>query len=559
MKKEKALSLLLCLSLCLGLTACSESPDADSSAAPEESVAPSTKLNKPPQPEQILSDVSSYRYTVLPEGIKVTNCEVVKRQSNPESKEDIVYCRLTGPEDQFKYSQYFVRLTYNFYDEGGWILDEMEEDQVDLWGPIGYLGSEGAPIEDGLIPIGPVIDSSNSSTPVVSINNEGIWTYQEKVYDFTGNQLSGLVSGTNANRAFSQEGQLFYLCDLKGNRLSTGYERIRNGGKVLDDTGTVVDHRWWVMREGRVGFLNDAGQEVIPLTYNSDQNWWVRFNNANTTDCVRKICVLHDGGINIAMNVDGQVLLRTSDEISSYRDGFVTKSKTNSGDDYYIGYNANGAQIFSGVYYEVSADDAGFIGVYDWMYNYDFTKWHFYSWDGQSDTVFTDDDSSLYSFTLLPGRKCYGIFFDSAGMTNFIAGYGTQVTPSMIFHECKGYSSVYGEISSAYGAYNCGPHVIDREGNYILPPSEEVPLQYTAIEGGLYLGIDDSDDSNGSAALFDWKGNQRTLFFDGIVAHSENGRYFVVAKDGQYYAMKSPIGVEELQTAPASDIYCRYS
>lgn len=561
----RLLSLLLALIL---LTGCGgtqteagapSDPTASATDSAPEKVETSTKLNKPPQPDQILSDITSYRYTVLPEGADITGCEVVKRQSNPENKEDIVYCRLTGPEDEFKYSQYFVRLLYNFYDEGGWILDEMAEDQVDQWGPISYLDSEGRPIEDGLVAIGPVIEPSpNSSTPEISINNEGMWTYQGKVYDFAGNQLSGLSSGTCANLSLCSEGGQVYLCDLKGNKLSTGYENIHYAGKVLDEAGAVVDHRWWARRGEYMGFLNDAGQEIIPLIYplSSNKNYWANFCNRSNPDCARKICVLEEGGANVAVHADGRVLLRSGDEIRAARDGFVTIRKTGYDMSYYTGYNADGIQIFGGEYSDTYAaiHDAGFSAWCGWIDGYDYMEWNFYAWDGEADTVY--DKNGDFSFlTLLPGRKCYDWSYDGSGGGNCIMGYGIAVQPSTIVHQCSG-SPTLAEITSAYGAYNCGYHVVDRDGNYILPSSDGDPIIYTAIEGGFYQGAHDSD---GSGALFDWKGNQRTLFFDKIVAHSENGRYFIVEKDGQYYAMKSPMGEEELLTAPASDIYYRYS
>ena len=79
-----------------------------------------------------MADVNSYQYSALPESSTITGLEIVKRQTNPEDKEDIIFCRLTGPESGFMYVQYYVRLLYNFYDEGGWILDEMTADQPEL-------------------------------------------------------------------------------------------------------------------------------------------------------------------------------------------------------------------------------------------------------------------------------------------------------------------------------------------------------------------------------------------------------------------------------------------
>lgn len=53
------------------------------------------------------------------------NLEITKRQTNDESKTDAVYCTISG---QSKYADYTVDciLYCNFYDQGGWILDEVE-------------------------------------------------------------------------------------------------------------------------------------------------------------------------------------------------------------------------------------------------------------------------------------------------------------------------------------------------------------------------------------------------------------------------------------------------
>ena len=53
------------------------------------------------------------------------NLEITKRQTNDESKTDAVYCTISG---QSKYADYTADciLHCNFYDQGGWILDDVE-------------------------------------------------------------------------------------------------------------------------------------------------------------------------------------------------------------------------------------------------------------------------------------------------------------------------------------------------------------------------------------------------------------------------------------------------
>jgi len=48
--------------------------------------------------------------------------EVTKRQTNPENKEDFIYCNISAQNQYFK-TTFDVKLEYSFYDEGGWILE----------------------------------------------------------------------------------------------------------------------------------------------------------------------------------------------------------------------------------------------------------------------------------------------------------------------------------------------------------------------------------------------------------------------------------------------------
>ncbi len=50
---------------------------------------------------------------------------ITKRQTNLEKKEDIIYCSLTVNNKNFSVTADCV-LNYNFYDQGGWILDEID-------------------------------------------------------------------------------------------------------------------------------------------------------------------------------------------------------------------------------------------------------------------------------------------------------------------------------------------------------------------------------------------------------------------------------------------------
>lgn len=53
--------------------------------------------------------------------LDVTEINILKRQTN--DKDDTVYCTIVMANDDYRYSANWV-LTYNYYDQGGWILDD---------------------------------------------------------------------------------------------------------------------------------------------------------------------------------------------------------------------------------------------------------------------------------------------------------------------------------------------------------------------------------------------------------------------------------------------------
>lgn len=54
---------------------------------------------------------------------ELVNYEIIKRQTNPENKEDIIYCNVTISNGYIK-TLLEYKLLYTFYDQGGWILDD---------------------------------------------------------------------------------------------------------------------------------------------------------------------------------------------------------------------------------------------------------------------------------------------------------------------------------------------------------------------------------------------------------------------------------------------------
>lgn len=573
---KKLLSLALALAMALSLTACgggdTSTDDKNASTdgdivSTEQAEGPSTKLDEPPQVEQILNDVVNFHYSVIPENATVTGVEVVKRQSNPENKEDIVYCRLTGPQNGYMYSQYYVRLLYNFYDEGGWILDEMTPDMEDQWGPIGYLDSEGKPLEEGFVDLGrdapkrdeaieegegpddePFVPEGSVDTPVkkpaaeekakkdssLVINNEGQWQSYGSVYDFQGNKVSGLMKTSSYNRAFVMEGDKTYLCDLEGNKLSAGYEKISYSGTIKDEEGNILDHRWKIEIGGKIGFLNDAGEEVASPQFDAEANRSANYYDGGTHN---NLCVVEVGDNSAILNQDGILVYTASNGEGLFPAGnyFLTSQKASEG--YRVaGYDSNGDQIFSGNYYTVCYNAAGFCG---WAGHEE--GWELYDWDGYVQRpIYSNEDETIWGIWPL-GDKYYDARYDGDSCLYHLTG------PYFTSQHIVEYFSMNYDAYDMSLRHNGG--VMTRDGFEIIP--NEVYNRTTAIEGGLFM----VEDHDGRIALFDLNGNQRTQFFDDIVSHSENGRFFIVEHEGKYYGMKSPLSEEEISAAGPANAF----
>lgn len=308
MKKRKLLSLLLVLGL---LTGCGGTPtEADKPSEPTEAadsapenMGPSTQLSQPPQPEQILSDLCESKEIELPNGILFSDCEVIKRQSNPEQKEDIVYCAVTA-ENHFYRAQRQYKLLYNFYDEGGWILDEATPENEDEWTDA-YLDAAGNDILEDMVWLDAfspaqlecikylnefngthylaIDDFYVDSDPWKSGSSGGGFT----IFDHTGKEL-GHVSTDSApfslfrvNEAFpasdgslriilNSQGQddngefqyVDYLTDHNGARLSEYYHTLF----YVEKYGIIVASNE-TSGTSLYGALDENGNVVVPLQY----------------------------------------------------------------------------------------------------------------------------------------------------------------------------------------------------------------------------------------------------------------------------------------------------
>lgn len=73
--------------------------------------------------DEILTDFANYEENLS--FLNFNSVEISKRQTNKEDKEDIIYISIIG-EGEFATHEYECKLVYNYYEQGGWILDTVE-------------------------------------------------------------------------------------------------------------------------------------------------------------------------------------------------------------------------------------------------------------------------------------------------------------------------------------------------------------------------------------------------------------------------------------------------
>ena len=110
---KRILSVLLALTFVLILSACSGAQKGVSMEQIETNISElSVVTNGVIQSEY----TPSVPYTV-------DSVEIEKRQTNVENKEDIVYCNVVISNEYYQ-TNLLIKLVYNYYDEGGWCLEE---------------------------------------------------------------------------------------------------------------------------------------------------------------------------------------------------------------------------------------------------------------------------------------------------------------------------------------------------------------------------------------------------------------------------------------------------
>lgn len=240
--------LTLMLSSCGGDTKPNESKDPNGQSSAD-IVSPSTKLNAPPKENQIVSDLNTYGVDALKEsGAVITGCEIIKRQSNPDNKEDIVFCKATG-ESNISRVEYQFKLLYNFYDEGGWILDEVSPEKEDEWTAV-YLDAAGNDIMDDILWLDALADPYK---PIAFYIGE----YNGVHYFARDDQVEIGHPNQHYYRVYDQSGNL--MCDKLFSVFDAYYAGLSSG--LFGNGETVINV-----------FLNESGEARIVYRSNEDYN-----------------------------------------------------------------------------------------------------------------------------------------------------------------------------------------------------------------------------------------------------------------------------------------------
>lgn len=182
--KKKILLILFAMLLCTILSSCG--------------------IPKPPENEQIIQDLPEEITTIIIENpfdltnadvyeMEVKNLLIEKRQT--DGKSDLIYCIIDLENQYYHYTKY-IQLNYNFYDQGGWILDQYDTYAPDEWELL--TSPFGAEEVKGVLYNVPIVDSGTVTS------------------DLTDNtiQFSFPVEETHANGAY--KGTAIVICRFDG-------------------------------------------------------------------------------------------------------------------------------------------------------------------------------------------------------------------------------------------------------------------------------------------------------------------------------------------------------
>ena len=87
----------------------------------------------------------------------IDKVEIIKRKTDNEAKEDMVWCKIDSADSDASYVRYFI-IIYNLYEEDGWQFEELLEDQKDKWSSKPLAGADNKLIKGSMVGMSIEID-----------------------------------------------------------------------------------------------------------------------------------------------------------------------------------------------------------------------------------------------------------------------------------------------------------------------------------------------------------------------------------------------------------------
>jgi len=262
--------------------------------------------------KQILVSLPSEMTTIQVDGetrkLPIKSFEVEKRQTN--EKDDTVYCIITAEDDLYQTTWHYC-LYYNFYDKGGWILDNYEQYQSMDTQPISVL-----PIEEVQKYVAQYFTESDYSRYYFDDTESLSSVYYEfevknefPIMMATGNiNVNYFFSGTNG--VYSWEKSIGYLQMM--------YDWSKLAGTYV---GTLECHDYWGKDLPSAG----DGAKVILIIADAGND-----SDISTFDCTFQISYSH-GGI-----FEQEIELK-----NTYTSIGESSSKTDYGNDVSVTFDSN--------------------------------------------------------------------------------------------------------------------------------------------------------------------------------------------------------------------------
>ena len=127
-KRIIILFLLVCLMMCF--SACTTNTKTSTKTIENDIIELVENFNLQEKPEE------NYIYDLVElNNYKFVSSNIIKRQTNQEEKEDVIYLEIVAQNSSLQIS-FNQKMSYTYYDEGGWILEDSSLEEINQITPI---------------------------------------------------------------------------------------------------------------------------------------------------------------------------------------------------------------------------------------------------------------------------------------------------------------------------------------------------------------------------------------------------------------------------------------